>query len=261
MYHSITIGSKNTYDDWHLVPDSRPVISMPDPKTITVDIPGRNGILDLSTAIRKFPVFKNRTGSWKFHVLNDYQAWYIIYEQIANYIHGRYFKIILEDDPGWYYKGCLTVKNWTSNNNGTWSDIEIGYDLDPFKYSISTTLDDAWKWDPFSFVDGRITGTRFKDISVSSTSWTKLSFASYVGMAPITPIFHVVSPNGIDINVFNDELGINITHTGVTTGSYEWPEIILTEYKENNDVYVRYKKSGSNNNSDRFSIEYRMGSL
>ena len=75
MSHSITIGTRNTYKDWYLVPDGRPVVAMPEPKLVTVDVPGRNGLLDLSESIRKFPVFSNRTGSWNFHVLNDKINW------------------------------------------------------------------------------------------------------------------------------------------------------------------------------------------
>ena len=135
MYHSVTIGSKNTFTDWHLVPDSRPVIAMPEQKMVTVDIPGRNGILDLSEAVRHYPVFNNREGSLKFHVLNGYNAWHVLYEEIANYIHGKTLEVRLEDEPGWYYKGRLKVVSWTSNNDGTWSDIEIGYSLNPYKLS------------------------------------------------------------------------------------------------------------------------------
>ena len=30
FYHSVVFGEKNTWDDWHLVPSSRPVINPPD---------------------------------------------------------------------------------------------------------------------------------------------------------------------------------------------------------------------------------------
>ena len=46
MYHSITIGSKNTWDDWYLIPSSRPVVNPPKPKTKYIDIPGADGHLD-----------------------------------------------------------------------------------------------------------------------------------------------------------------------------------------------------------------------
>lgn len=33
MYHSITIGEKNTWDDWHLIPTSRPLVNPPSVNT------------------------------------------------------------------------------------------------------------------------------------------------------------------------------------------------------------------------------------
>ena len=119
MYHSVTFGSMNTFSDWHLVPEGRPVIVMPEPKKVTVDIPGRNGLLDLSESIRKFPVFNNREGSLKFHVLNGYGDWAVRYSNIANYLHGKELEVTLEDEPGWFYKGRVQVNNWTSNNDGS----------------------------------------------------------------------------------------------------------------------------------------------
>ena len=43
MYHSITIGDKNTWDDWHMIPVTPPVIAPPVEKTISLDVEGRNG--------------------------------------------------------------------------------------------------------------------------------------------------------------------------------------------------------------------------
>ncbi len=44
MYHSITIGNKNTWDDWHLIPATRPLFNPPTVKTNMVNIPGGDGI-------------------------------------------------------------------------------------------------------------------------------------------------------------------------------------------------------------------------
>ena len=49
MYHSITFGEKNTWDDWHLIPSSRPVFNPPVFREKFIDIPGVSGLLDLST--------------------------------------------------------------------------------------------------------------------------------------------------------------------------------------------------------------------
>ena len=48
MYHSITIGDKNTWDDWHLIPATRPLFNPPTVKENMVNIPGGDGVLDLT---------------------------------------------------------------------------------------------------------------------------------------------------------------------------------------------------------------------
>lgn len=260
MYHSVTFGKRNTFDDWHLVPDSRPSIAMPSPKTVTVDIPGRDGVLDLSEALRRFPVYYNRTGTLKFHVLNGYHDWQVLYSSIANFLHGRTLEIRLEDDPNWYYVGRAWVKQWTSNNDGTWSDIEIEYDLEPYKFFRETSLTDNWVWDTFSFINGRIVGTDLKDIAITSPTYTKFNLLGMVGTMPLCPRFIINSSRGIDIHFYNEELGINVTKTGVTTGTYTWPEIIFSERSDNNVVYLEYKNTYSSYTS-KLSVEYRMGSL
>lgn len=86
MYHSITIGDKNTWDDWHLVPLSRPFFAPPIPKTNFVDIPGGDGSIDLSTALSGRTVYENRTGTIEFMIVNGYKEWFILYSEIMNYL-------------------------------------------------------------------------------------------------------------------------------------------------------------------------------
>lgn len=80
MYHSITFdfgekNKKNTWDDWHLVSTSRPVFNPPAQKVKTIDIPGGDGVIDLSQALTGYPVFQNRTGSFEFIVPNGFEPW------------------------------------------------------------------------------------------------------------------------------------------------------------------------------------------
>lgn len=261
MYHSVTFGDKNSYEDWHLVPESRPVIAMPEPKTITVDIPGRDGLLDLTEAVRKIPIYQNRKGSLKFHVLNDHENWGILHQKIANYLHGRRLEVRLEDEPEWYYIGRITMSSWTSNNDGTWSDIEFGYDLDPFKLYNWTTINSGWLWDPFNFKTGFIIGERLKQIPVKSASFETINLKGIVGRKPITPNFIVVSSDGIDIRLFNKELGLDIIKRNLKSGTYSWPEVMLSEANSDNQIYVQYKKTFASGADSSLSIEYRMGSL
>ena len=72
MYHSITFGDKNTWDDWHLIPSTRPLVNPPSRKKNTVDIPGADGSLDLSNVVSGHPVYENRSGSFEFIVENGF---------------------------------------------------------------------------------------------------------------------------------------------------------------------------------------------
>ena len=68
------VDCKNTWDDWHILAESRPVFAPPEPKTNYIDVPGGNGSLDLSEALTRYPTYINRTGTFKFKVMNDYEV-------------------------------------------------------------------------------------------------------------------------------------------------------------------------------------------
>lgn len=155
MYHSITFSDfsnpndkANTWDDWHLIPYPRPHVAPPQQNRKTVEIPGRNGHVDLSTILTGYATYKNRTGQWDFYVENDYWSWETAYSEIMAFLNGKTFRLVLEDDPGYYYYGQCWVNAWQSEK--THSRITIEYDLYPYKNDIETSLDD-WMWDPFNF--------------------------------------------------------------------------------------------------------------
>lgn len=153
MYHSITIGDKNTWDDWHLIATSRPVVNPPTVKTSYVDLPGGDGVLDLTEVLAGRPTYNNRTGSWTFYVMNGFQDWHELYSNIMVYLQGREYDVILEDDPGYRYHGRFQVDRWQSDP--TWSKIVISYNLGPYKKDV-IGYGDNWLWDPFNFETGVI---------------------------------------------------------------------------------------------------------
>lgn len=198
MYHSIIIGDKNTWADWYLIPSSRPVFNPPEPKTKYVDIPGANGILDLSTVLTGDIMYNNREGSLEFIVdngqLSEYKAenWATVYSTILNYLHGKVFKAVLEDDPGFYYQGRFSVNQWASEEHN--SKITIDYSVAPYKYEAASSLED-WKWDEFNFEYGVI--REYKDLRVDD----KLEFMIYGQRMSVTPSFIVKSDDGTGLKV------------------------------------------------------------
>lgn len=164
-YHSITIGDKNTWDDWHLVPTSRPLVVPPNVNTSYVTVPGASGSLDLTEALTGHPTYSNRSGSWEFLVMNGYGEWYARYSDIMAYLHGKKFRAILDDDPNYYYEGRFSVASWTSPKD--WSRITINYNVGPYKIEVHG-IDENWLWDPFNFETDMVHA--YKDISVSGST-------------------------------------------------------------------------------------------
>lgn len=144
MYFSINIGDINTWDNWHLVPLTRPLVNPPEVKTEYIEIPGANGSLDYTEALTGAPVYKDRTGSWEFYVMNGYQEWNVLYSNILSYLHGKRFKIVLESDPDYIYEGRLSLNEWASEKER--SKIVIDYVIDPFKKAKDGMTAD-WRWD------------------------------------------------------------------------------------------------------------------
>lgn len=182
MYHSITIGDKNTWDDWHLIPTSRPIFAPPEAKTTYVELAGADGQVDLSESLTGYPLFGTRSGSFEFYVADgeDYGTWSKRYSEIMEYLHNRRLKAILEDEPEYYYEGRFNVSQWQSGQY--WSGITITYVVDPYKKELVSSMDE-WIWDTFSFETGVIRS--MKDLIVSGS----LTVAIEGTQQPVTPSF------------------------------------------------------------------------
>ena len=197
MYHSITIGEKNTWDDWHLIPSARPVFKQPEQKKKILEIPGADGELDLSMSLTGYPVYNNRVGSLEFNVVNGYKPWYILCSEIANYLSGKTFRAVLEDDKEHFYEGKFSLNEWKSEKS--WSKIVIDYNLNPYKWRLLSSTD-AWKWDPFNFYDGVITTDIFKNIPLVRIGETPVPHTfetELIGKAPVCPTFTISSTSPI----------------------------------------------------------------
>lgn len=153
--HSVTFESldgevrKNTWDDWYLIPMSRPTMSIPGAQNKFVEIPGMDGSYDISDYLRDDTAFTDRSGSFEFVVDNEHADWLTIYRDIITFLHGQRFRMILQDDPDWYYEGRFTMGEWKSEPAR--SQVTISYRVSPFKHSIYSEFVDKIIWDTFCF--------------------------------------------------------------------------------------------------------------
>lgn len=210
MYHSLTFksatnGEKNTWKDWNLIPTSRPVINPPEIKENYLDIPGTDGLVDLSDTFGRI-MYGNRKGSIEFAIQNDRFEWYVLYTDIMEYLHGSVLEATLEDDPGYYYKGRWNVNNWKSDS--WYSLITLDYNLKPYKIENISTLE-RWLWDPFSFIDGIARDyTLYNNVTVSGSKNIRL-VTNNRSVEPLT------------ITLTSGTLTLTVTYTksGATYGS------------------------------------------
>lgn len=251
MYHSITFGDKNTWDDWHLVPSSRPLFNPPTVKTKFISIPGANGILDLTESLTKYPVYNNREGSIEFIVMNDYWEWHEAYSTIMNYLHGKTMKAVLEDDEEWYYIGRFSVNSWKSEKD--YSRIVIDYSLRPYKYSVTGVLEN-WLWDPFNFHTGVITSSLFANIVVEDTKTMEFVQRDYGG-APTWPTFTVSKE--MKMRFINSYMGVDKEVT-LYPETENWFDELLFYGLE---VKIIFTLSDQSTEHGRVSINFIKGGL
>lgn len=144
-------NQKHTFDDWGLIPAKRPVVPYPEVKEQRVEVEAIDGDgIDLTEALTGYPLFKEREFEIQFYRQRT-DNWSGEISNISNWIHGKKIKMILDDDPMFYYTGRCTVKEAVSDKY--WSTITFYCKLEPYK-SCMYSSDDSSKemlWDLLDF--------------------------------------------------------------------------------------------------------------
>ena len=187
---SVKLNGINTWKDWHLIPTSRPLFNPPKVKSNYIELPGANGSIDATQVLSSYIYYQNREGTNEFYVANGFGDWATRFSDIMNYLHGKKVKVILDDDPGFYYRGRLAVNQWKSEKD--FSKIAIDYVLEPYKYELLSTNDD-WLWDPFNFYTGIIRKkSNYTDVLMNSVSLNqKFEMNFYPRAMPMVPIITI----------------------------------------------------------------------
>lgn len=192
MMNGVTFGSKHSYRDWGLILKSRPVISPPSPKTVYVDIPASDGIIDLTESLTGDVKYENRTITCEFNVLDARNRWSNIYSKILDFLHGQQMKVIFDEDPTYYYIGRVKVNEWKSDKKT--STIAIEGSVEPYKLEMFSSLED-WEWDSFNFETGIIRD--YENIRVDES----LTFTIEGRRKAVVPSFIVKSDDGTGLKV------------------------------------------------------------
>ena len=191
-----------TFDTWHTARDwglklLSYHIPMPEPKEKTVDVAGAHGVLDL-TEVDGTVYYGRREGIEIIFDLVDGsgQSWLARYSEIAAAIHGQKMKMILDDQPDYYYMVRLNLDS--TKSDPVLSQFVLTGSAEPFKYDVTTSAED-WLWDPFNFHSGVI--RVLKDIKITSSNKTVKIAGGGISTAPI---FQVKTASNLKATVLAD---------------------------------------------------------
>lgn len=255
---------RHSYNDWFLMPKERYSINPPEVKSNIIEIPARDGGLDLSESLTGYPVYSNREGEMEFYVDNEkvYKSpnpyypdndilknnWYDIYRDICQFLNGRVMYMLLEDDPRWVFHGRFTVGPYESGN-GNNSEIKISYVLEPYKL-LPWRSDGDYYWDALFLKDypnDIVPSSRYQDKVSLINPYQNIRFSGMnvkkeftSGVMPTVPTIHCklicqeeTDLPTITINAVNETINLNYAKT-YTVASNAEPETIIV----NDTTYI-----------------------
>lgn len=136
----LKIGEKHTYNDFGLKMLSFSGFSSPEVIEEYQEVPGRHGKLDLSESLTGEPVYKDRHFEAIFDIeeVNPVEFKRKIHN-IENYLHGRVYHIIDDNEPDWFYEGRIKVSY--ARKNYRFYTVTISSDsVYPYKYKHNKTV-------------------------------------------------------------------------------------------------------------------------
>lgn len=133
--NGVRLGNYHSYDDFNLILTQK-TIGTPSPKTETIDIPGGDGVLDLTEFFGEVK-YTNRQLSFEFSTIVPKEEFMELFSRVQNAIHGQKMQIVLDDDSEWFYFGRITVSEWKADKNI--GKFTIDCDCEPYKTRLGDT--------------------------------------------------------------------------------------------------------------------------
>jgi len=206
----IRFGDMHSWDDLKLILSSKEM-GAPAVKSKKLDIEGADSALDLTDFFGE-PKYEDVTHKFQFSTIVPYDEFMTLYSRIKNTIHGKKKRIILDDDPLFYWMGRCYVSSFTNEKSiGT---VEVECDCEPYKYKIVKTV-----------VTQAVSGTQV----ISLTNGRKRAVPLITTTAPMTIEYGGGSFTNSAGTYTIPELELThgentVTVTGTGTIVFEWQE-------------------------------------
>lgn len=136
----ITFGNYHSYDDLKLILTSKEIGS-PAVKIRKLEIEGADGSLDYTDFFGE-PKYEDVTHKFSFATKVPQSEFLSLFSSVKNAIHGKKMRVILDDDPLFYYVGRPSVSQFTNEKNVGIISIEV--DCEPYKYKLDKTVAEVY---------------------------------------------------------------------------------------------------------------------
>ena len=139
---TIKVGSStyHSFADFGLAIGNTNYIGEPEYDAYYVDVPGRDGFLDLSETIAGRVIYRSRKISIEFGGMGTCNGWDATISNMRNLFHGRTVQLIFDNDPNWYWTGRAEINEFDRFRNMGTFKFEIPQ-ADPYKYGINLVPD------------------------------------------------------------------------------------------------------------------------
>lgn len=120
-----------SWEDYGLIPISRPYISTPKANYTLTQIPNSSTRLNITDFMPGGLTYESRTGEWRFAIDKSHEMWknwYDGYYKMEELFHGKRVYVSLNDDPENIYKGRVSISSYDPGES--YSTITLSYDLD-----------------------------------------------------------------------------------------------------------------------------------
>ena len=125
----------HTGNDLGLVQEKKE-IGKPDIQSHTVEVPGRNGLLNLTKSLTGKVAYTNR--KLEFQYFGDGpRAELLRLDDLFSEYHGETVRIIDDDRPNHYYEGEMSV---STEIHGNYITVELSVDAQPFRLKTEPTI-------------------------------------------------------------------------------------------------------------------------
>lgn len=108
--NGVYFDGRHSYYDFGLWLSNRPDLGSPNPKTNTIEVPGADGIIDMTEANAGEVKFTNRTIVLNFVAMAEIKDQAEFKMRIMTALHGKTIsQIVFDEDSDWFYSGRATV--------------------------------------------------------------------------------------------------------------------------------------------------------